>query len=91
MGNLNHSSGKHTRTKFADLKFYYYAILFSQISHKKHKFAFGSLVQDSHMLNPTYTGYQNLFYEFFNWATVGSYKWKYNQGNRVSKHLSFNS
>lgn len=54
-----------------------------QISHKKHKFAFGSLVQDSHMLNPSYTGYQNLFYEFFNWATVGSYKWKYNQGNRT--------
>ena len=55
-----------------------------QIKHKRHQFAFGSLVSDDYIVNPSYTGYQNLFYEFFNWATVGSYKWKYNQGNRVS-------
>ena len=57
--------------------------LISQVSHKKHKFAFGSVVSDEHILNPSYIGYQNLFYEFFNWATVGTYKWKYNEGNRV--------
>ena len=59
------------------------AHFFQQVSHKKHRFAFGNVVNDGQFLDPAYVGYQNLFYEFFNWATVQSYKWKYNQGNRV--------
>lgn len=51
-----------------------------EISLRKHEFGFGSVVQDDYFLNPDYKIYQNLFYEFFNWATVGSYKWKYNKG-----------
>ena len=61
----------------------YYSLL--QINLKNHEFGFGSVVSESHILDKKYsTGYQNIFYEFFNWATVGSYKWKYNRGTFVS-------
>lgn len=54
-----------------------------EISLKNHEFGFGSVVADDYLLNPEYPIYRNIFYEFFNWATVGSYKWKYNQGTRT--------
>lgn len=54
-----------------------------EVKLASHEFGFGSVVNDEYILSPDYNMYQNLFYEFFNWGTVGSYKWKYNQGTRV--------
>jgi len=54
-----------------------------EVKHKKHEFGFGSLVVDDYILDPGFKTYQNIFYEFFNWATVQSYKWKFNKGTRV--------
>ena len=58
------------------------------ISHVRHEFGFGSVVNDDAMLDPTRVTYKNLVREFFNWATVGSYKWKYNRGNAVLYNCS---
>lgn len=54
-----------------------------EIKLTNHKFGFGSLVNDKILLDPEFAAYRTLFYEFFNWATVQSYKWKFNQGTWV--------
>ncbi|WAR09058.1 XYN2-like protein [Mya arenaria] len=59
-----------------------------EVSHVRHEFGFGSLVDDATLLDPDHNTYRNIFREFFNWATVGSYKWKYNRGNRVCANTS---
>ncbi|KAL4233814.1 hypothetical protein ACF0H5_008492 [Mactra antiquata] len=41
----------------------------------RHDFPFGSVAENSYITNPDYTLYQSRFYQFFNWATNGGYKW----------------
>ncbi|XP_050401021.2 uncharacterized protein LOC126817893 [Patella vulgata] len=57
--------------------------------HKRHTFGFGSLVNDDYIINPDYKQYQNLFFYMFNWATVGTFKWKYAKGTPENPDYSF--
>ncbi|KAH3729640.1 hypothetical protein DPMN_055615 [Dreissena polymorpha] len=56
-----------------------------EVALRSHEFGFGSVIDDAAYLDPGYVTYQNLLHEFFNWATVGTYKWGYNQGTPVSE------
>ncbi|KAH3729617.1 hypothetical protein DPMN_055592 [Dreissena polymorpha] len=51
-----------------------------EVALRSHEFGFGSVIDDAAYLDLGYVTYQNLLHEFFNWATVGTYKWGYNQG-----------
>lgn len=55
-----------------------------EVNLKNHEFGFGSLIVDDYITDPGFKTYQNIFYEFFNWGTVQSYKWDFNKGTRVS-------
>ncbi|ESO87532.1 hypothetical protein LOTGIDRAFT_235021, partial [Lottia gigantea] len=60
-----------------------------EINHKKHLFGFGSLADDTYITNPDYKQYQQFFYHMFNWATVGTFKWKYARGTPDNPDYSF--
>ncbi|XP_067664849.1 uncharacterized protein [Haliotis asinina] len=53
-----------------------------KIDHKSHLFGFGSVINENYMTNSGYKQYQNFVYDMFNWATAGSFKWKYNRGTK---------
>ncbi|XP_025077930.1 uncharacterized protein LOC112554387 [Pomacea canaliculata] len=51
-----------------------------QVKLKRHQFAFGSLIKDTLITATPATAYSQLVYHMFNWATVQSYKWKFDKG-----------
>ena len=51
-----------------------------QISLKSHLFAFGSMLRDYLVREQPTNQVMELAYYLFNWATVQSYKWKFNKG-----------
>lgn len=59
-----------------------------QVDQKKHLFAFGSKVADD-VVRKSSEGekrFQDIFYYLFNWATVGSYKWRFDKGTVSSSY-----
>ena len=51
-----------------------------QISLKSHLFAFGSMLRDYLVREQPTNQVMELAYYLFNWATIQSYKWKFNRG-----------
>ncbi|XP_025077976.1 uncharacterized protein LOC112554421 [Pomacea canaliculata] len=61
-----------------------------QVDQKKHLFAFGSKVADD-VVRKSSEGekrFQDIFYYLFNWATVGSYKWRFDKGTPENPDFS---
>ena len=57
-----------------------------QVVQKRHDFAFGSAVGATQIVDPTLKGYQDCFYDNFEWAVLeNALKWKQMEPHRVSK------
>nr|KAG5703688.1 hypothetical protein BaRGS_022977 [Batillaria attramentaria] len=59
-----------------------------QIDHKKHLFAFGSKIEDHLARETQYEAFRSLFFYLFNWATIGSYKWRFDKGTPENPDFS---
>ncbi|XP_025077725.1 uncharacterized protein LOC112554243 [Pomacea canaliculata] len=59
-----------------------------QIRLKKHLFPFGVKVKDTQISATSNDEYTNLVVNMFNWATVQSYKWKFDKGDRYNPDFS---
>ena len=59
-----------------------------QIDHKKHLFAFGTLVKDSWMISHNHKQYQDMVYDYFNTGTTQGVKWPLDKGSAVRSSLS---
>jgi hypothetical protein len=52
---------------------------------RSHQFAFGTKVEDDCMTaGDNAKRYKDFVFNIFNWATVGSYKWRFDKGTPVS-------
>ncbi|XP_076465389.1 uncharacterized protein LOC143297101 [Babylonia areolata] len=60
-----------------------------EIALKRHWFAFGSLLRDYMVNEEAYSELLKLAYYLFDWATIQSYKWKFNKGNPPDTNPDF--
>ncbi|XP_025078159.1 uncharacterized protein LOC112554560 [Pomacea canaliculata] len=59
-----------------------------QVRLKKHLFPFGAKVKDTVISQQPTNDYTKFFCNVFNWATVQSYKWKFDKGTRYAPNFN---
>ncbi|KAL8570832.1 hypothetical protein ACOMHN_006981 [Nucella lapillus] len=59
-----------------------------QVRLKKHLFAFGSKGEYKTLTKKKYKKFQDFFFNVFNWATIGSFKWRFDRGTLYEPDFS---
>lgn len=59
-----------------------------QVRLKKHLFAFGSKVEYQVLTESQHQNFRDLFFTLFNWATIGSFKWRFDEGTLYEPDFS---